>query len=196
MTKFNFTREFYIPQRYREIQREDDLGVIVVADETGLVVMGFSGKRQKSDFHIKFRTKERVDQYVADWLAGIRSRAQQKIERREARKSAPNPLKVGDILQASWGYEQTNVDYYQVTAAIGKHTVEIQEVSSIREATGDMQGISVPAPGNFIGAPMRKRVDEGGAVKIHSWGVWARKKEAKEVAGLKVFEPDHWTAYA
>ena len=31
-------------------------------------------------------------------------------------------IKVGDIFYRSWGYEQTNIDYYIVTKKIGKST--------------------------------------------------------------------------
>lgn len=37
-------------------------------------------------------------------------------------------VKVGDIFSASWGYEQTNVDFFQVIALVGKHSVRVREV--------------------------------------------------------------------
>lgn len=195
MRRFNFTREFYTPKDYAEIQRVDEVGAVVYASADGLVVLAFSGKRQKPTFHIRFGKKERTEQYVADWLANLKKSVQEKIDRREARKAAPNPLQVGDVLRCMWGYEQTNIDYYEVTALIGKHTVEIREVSRQSEETQSMQGVCVPTPGAYIGEPMRKRADESGNVKINSFS-WARKIEAKTVGGIKVFAPDSWTAYA
>ena len=38
-------------------------------------------------------------------------------------------VKVGDIFSASWGYEQTNVDFFQVVALVGKTSVRVREVS-------------------------------------------------------------------
>lgn len=195
MPKFNFTREFYVPKDYAEIKREDGAGAVVYASACGLIAMGFSGKRQKPDFHIRFGTKERAEQYVSDWMDALIIRVQQKQAQREARKSAPNPLAVGDVLSSSWGYEQTNIDYYEVTAVVGLHTVEIREIGKNTESTEFMQGICVPCPGKFIGEPMRKRVNETGHVKITSFE-WARKKEVRIIAGVRVFAPDSWTAYA
>ncbi|MDG3066867.1 hypothetical protein ACFQ4M_19745 [Thauera mechernichensis] len=195
MRRFTFTREFYTPKEYTEIHRKDEVGAAVYASADGLVVLAFAGKRQKPDFHIRFAKKERAEQYVSDWLARLQVRAQEKTERREARKAAPNPLQVGDILRCMWGYEQTNIDYYEVTALIGKHTVEIREVARMSEETLSMQGVCVPKPGAYIGEPMRKRADADGSVKINSFS-WARKVEAKTVAGVKLFAPDSWTAYA
>jgi hypothetical protein len=37
-----------------------------------------------------------------------------KEQKKEARAKFQNPYKVGDILHHSWGYDQTNCDFYQV----------------------------------------------------------------------------------
>ena len=39
-------------------------------------------------------------------------------------------VKIGDIFYSSWGYDQTNIDYYMVTKIIGKTFVEIQKIES------------------------------------------------------------------
>lgn len=37
-------------------------------------------------------------------------------------------VKVGDLFYSSWGYEQTNVDFFQVVALVGKKSVRVKEV--------------------------------------------------------------------
>lgn len=37
-------------------------------------------------------------------------------------------VKVGDIFSASWGWEQTNVDFFQVVALVGELSVRVREV--------------------------------------------------------------------
>ena len=37
-------------------------------------------------------------------------------------------VKVGDLFSASWGYEQTNVDFFQVVALVGESSVRVREV--------------------------------------------------------------------
>lgn len=37
-------------------------------------------------------------------------------------------IKVGDIFVASWGYEQTNLNFFQVVKKVGKQSVRVQEV--------------------------------------------------------------------
>ena len=38
-------------------------------------------------------------------------------------------VKVGDIFTASWGYDQTNVDFFQVVALCGESSVRVREVN-------------------------------------------------------------------
>lgn len=51
-------------------------------------------------------------------------------QKTEIKAEAQNELgiKVGDIFYMSWGYEQTNVDFFQVVALKGKTQVVIKEV--------------------------------------------------------------------
>ena len=48
-------------------------------------------------------------------------------------------LNVGDILDSHWGYEQTNVDYYEVVGLTPKG-VKIRQIESQRNYTGSMCG--------------------------------------------------------
>lgn len=40
-------------------------------------------------------------------------------------------VKVGDVFTASWGYDQTNVDWFQVVELIGESSVRVVEVSPV-----------------------------------------------------------------
>lgn len=198
----NELRKAFVGQKYEVKFTDDSLNVIVFLQitESGMVYMiGFSGKRAKPDFHLRFRSIEHADSYHESWHKGLVSRATVKAERKaeKAAKSAqPHPLALGDVLVSSWGYEQTNYDYYQVTRLVGKQSVEIRELARQAAESGFMQGDCVPVKGVFKGEPMVKRVNEHGRVKVHSWGVWASKKESVTVAGVEIFKPDHYTAYA
>lgn len=37
-------------------------------------------------------------------------------------------LKIGDIFNTNWGYDQSNIEFYQVTEIIGKKTVKIRKL--------------------------------------------------------------------
>jgi hypothetical protein len=68
-----------------------------------------------------------------------------------------NGFKVGDLLSYSWGYEQTNVDFFEVVGLTAK-TVTLREVERRVTENGFMCGTSVPVPGAYRGEPMRKKV--------------------------------------
>lgn len=64
---------------------------------------------------------------------------------------AVNPehsLRVGDILRSSWGYDQTNVNFYEVTAVTAK-SVKLRPIESNVRETGVMCGRSTPCPGEY-----------------------------------------------
>lgn len=201
--QINARRTAFAGSKFTVIFTDALLGALVfrqVVDSGKVYMMGFSGKRTKPDFYFSFSSLEKSDNYIEAWHKALINCAMRKAERRavKATKMAQQQtdLVVGDVLVASWGYEQTNYDYYQVTRLVGKRSVEIRELGKLSKETGWLQGDCVPVKGDFKGEPMIKRVDENGAVKVHSSGVYARKKEPLRVAGVEIFEPNHYTAYA
>lgn len=181
-------REDYIPQGATIVQDELSSAIVVEYEKGGLPhLIGFHGRAQKPDFHYRYRTvaerQETARRHFNRW------RDNEDYARREREK--PMQLGVGDVLKASWGYEQTNVDYYEVTRVVGKASVEIRQIAAEHVEWGDMRGKSVPVPGQFVGEPMVKRVS-GDSVKIASYA-HAFKKE-RDSDGQ--FRPDSWTAYA
>lgn len=46
----------------------------------------------------------------------------------KAEKKNKYGVQVGDIFSASWGYDQTNVDFFQVIALVGETSVRVREV--------------------------------------------------------------------
>ena len=68
---------------------------------------------------------------------------------------------VGDILTDSWGYEQTNVEFYMVTKIVSACKVEIVELGHTQtDATSAMSGYVVPDRDRRIGEPIVKMVSQ------------------------------------
>lgn len=80
-----------------------------------------------------------------------------------------HPLRVGDILKSLWGYDQTNVDYYQVTRLVGRTQVEITPLVQNKVYTGAMTGKVSPIMNQFDGPPMRKRPSKEGNIRLTSY---------------------------
>ena len=82
-------------------------------------------------------------------------------------------IKVGDILEDSWGYEQTNVDFYLVTKIISACKIEIVELGHIQvETESSMSGYVMPDTDRRIGDPVQKIVSQSSYEKqTGSWHV-------------------------
>jgi len=59
-------------------------------------------------------------------------------------KTAKDYVQVGDILYTSWGYDQTNTEYFKVIA-ISKRYMKMVELEADYKETGFMSGISKPS---------------------------------------------------
>lgn len=70
-----------------------------------------------------FHTAEQRAKWIDARIAGIKKYDEFKAARRSERLSFVNPAKVGDILYSSWGYDQTNIDFYKVVDVKGKQVV-------------------------------------------------------------------------
>lgn len=82
-----------------------------------------------------------------------------------------HPLQIGSILYASWGYEQTNIDFYQVIELIGTTIVVLRELAQeeITEWNNQFCGKTTPKPNCFIDEPFRKRANAEGRVRMNSF---------------------------
>lgn len=67
----------------------------------------------------------------------------------EAKKTAVHDFKIGDIVYNSWGYEQTNIDFYQVVKTT-KSTITIRRIGQQTTETGFMSGDTTPIKDKFI----------------------------------------------
>lgn len=63
----------------------------------------------------------------------------------------PTPVKVGDIFRNSWGYDQTNVDYYQAVRVTAQ-SVYLRAIASeqVPNTGGHMSCDVRPVPGKFL----------------------------------------------
>lgn len=62
--------------------------------------------------------------------------------------NAAHKIKVGDIFYNSWGYDQTNIDWYQVLE-VKKKTILIKRIVGDYKEDGFMCGKTVPLKDTF-----------------------------------------------
>ena len=98
-----------------------------------------------------------------------------KLQRQNAKLKFIQALKPGVILYDSWGYEQTNVDFYKVLSIKG-NKVTIQEIGHKQdgESTGSMSCYVLPDETSLIGEPLIKivasdRININQSVSLRLW---------------------------
>lgn len=112
------------------------------------VAQMFAGKRTKPDQWYRYATAERRAQAVEHYFAGIAAR-----ENREKERRAPHKYEVGHVLRSCWGYDQTNVEFFEVVEVVGPYSIKVRELGAIDVGGGNGGDSSrcAPALGKYVG---------------------------------------------
>jgi len=158
-------------------------GTVYAYQQAGkLLAVAYIGKGLKSAFHFVFRTAEQRDARIKEFFAG-RQAHQDLMASRRADSTQAHSIKAGEIVVNSWGWEQTNIDFYVVTKT-SKNFVWLQPIKAHAEETGFMSGKTTPVlPPSPCGEVTMHRVSiwTGGAsinFKHGGGSVWDGKAEA------------------
>lgn len=100
---------------------------------------GFRWHRQKACWYSK-QTGERLA--LAEKLANGEQVAEAPAGAAKPQVQPAHSLRVGDILEASWGYEQTNINFYQVVALKGRTMVSVRECALEPAEVDNITGMS------------------------------------------------------
>jgi len=111
-----------------------------------------------------FQNEARREAWVSKKIADIKARISDKENRiaakKEIRANMKHDFEVGQIYYDSWGYDQTNIDFYKVIE-VKEKSVVIQEIGS--KFVPGTQGMDcsnvVPNPEAVCGKPMLKIIN-------------------------------------
>lgn len=147
MPRLTLSRSFYLPKAYPlcKVSERSGLGVVYLYQysETRLAAVAFVGKASKPAWHLTFRTAAQRETRVRELFEGLRQHQASKLAAR-AQAAQPHTLQLGAIVYNSWGYEQTNVDWY-VVVGVSANYVQLREIASeIEDGTGPMSGTCSP----------------------------------------------------
>jgi len=146
-----------------------DGSAIYTADADGRFYLHvFAGKALRVCNRISgyYRSAERRAEAIKGFKQSRAHHHAARLLRREQAKK-PHTLNIGDVLNTSWGYDQTNVDFYEVVAVSGV-MVTLREIAATLTETGFMCGETIPKPGHFVGEPIRRRASATNHVRIHT----------------------------
>lgn len=159
----------WIPESHTE--KREELDAVVYIDRARLCALGYAGKAVKPSFNYKFRSEEQMEKHISEFFQSRARSLEYKSERKKDLKSQKeallSKLKVGDILVSSWGYDQTNVNFYEIVSVKGS-TVTLKELAQNLKETGFMSGVTKPVKGSYLNKAEIKRVVRSGHVNISS----------------------------
>lgn len=81
-----------------------------------------------------------------------------KFGSKTAEINAPSAVIVGDMFYSSWGYDQTNVDYYQVVKTAPAMIVLREVKKKVIRGQGQPTEFVIPLANQFVGEPLRKKL--------------------------------------
>ncbi|KZX75878.1 hypothetical protein A3715_14020 [Oleiphilus sp. HI0009] len=170
----------------------NDFSCVVYDWKSGdrFVVKGFKGRSKKASFVRVFKEEAKRDDYINEFIAENSKQLEMKTNRNT------RALKINDVVYSSWGYEQTNINFYLVTKLVGNGSVELQEIDKIKHYTHDDQGTCAPDLSKIIGDPFVRRVTNGVNVKINSCERASILNPLKTIGDKAIYKPLGWSAYA
>jgi len=158
------------------------------------IAWGFTKRAAKPAFRFWFATEGARKDYILRWIEGRVNAAARKAELAKERNK-PHAIQAGDIFRDSWGYEQTNIQYFEVVEVKGAFVV-VREIGRQVENKDWSGGDCIPAPGNFIGNPEKRKVINGNQIKYHSFSHATLMKPISVAGGVKIYKADSYTTYA
>jgi hypothetical protein len=192
-------KERYIPSNFALSYIHEGTQFLVYSAEVGgrFYAIAYKGKAAKSVWYYQFKNQEALQKKIEETVSGLEAWEAKKLERR-AKQHAPHTLKVGEILRSSWGWEQTNVQYYQVVG-VTRNSVALCEVAQNTMETGFMCGECTPVPNQFIGKVFNRKVSmaSGSPTVRITKSEWASLEQPlMEVNGQQMFKPRYFSYYA
>jgi len=112
---------------------------------------------------------ENLQTQLNNFTSNIELDTKMKAERKVREQEVANTIQVGDIFHASWGFEQTQCDYYQVIEKPSAKTVIVREIArqTVKEQSWASE-LCRPVKDEFIGEPEKFRLI-GDSIKFSSF---------------------------
>lgn len=164
----------YIPKNSLEILQDETNHVVYSYQKDGRAcAIAYAGRRKKPEWNYRFGSNKERDEYINNYL-NKRKEIKKEDDKRKANEKKRKDeefknIKVGDVFVSSWGYEQTNVDAYQLVELKGK-TGTFKEIGFMSlKSTGPDAEYVRPIKDKFINKESFKKRLNGNSFKISSF---------------------------
>jgi hypothetical protein len=128
--------KFYVPEGYKAYLPDitgynKELFTCFVSLKEPYRAIFYIGRRSKPGWHYSFSSIETMKREINETISRLMSWEDLKRERRQSRVQEVNKVRIGQLYSYSWGYDQTNIDFYMVVD-ITKSSVKVVSLGSDR----------------------------------------------------------------
>jgi hypothetical protein len=145
----------------------------ITPDKNRLEYLTFYGKaiKAKDRYYIQRPTFAAALEHFASVVVRIADAIEKhkafKAQQKAARHIGAIRLEVGSILCGSWGYDQTNVEFFEVISlSASRKTCSIRELRHDERGTAFMAGKVFPLPGEYIGPVLERKLVQNDTVRL------------------------------
>jgi hypothetical protein len=112
-----------------------------------------------------------LNRFIGNRTAIQDSKNKAKQERKEKTESFANEVEVGSIFYTSWGYEQTNVEFYQVVEKTGKKVGlrELKQEHVNKDGYSSMSSHVIALPNQFASNEIQTKILKDGHISFESY---------------------------
>jgi hypothetical protein len=130
----------------------------------------------KPAYNYAFNTDAERADFIADEKRVIDRDTESAELRAAAYAAEADKIQTGSIMYSSWGYEQTNIDFFKVLSR-KNNTVTMQKIGSkvVSYNNNHMSGQKVADESVVDGEVMTKRINKFGGITLNSFafcGIW------------------------
>lgn len=110
--------------------------------------MMYRGKQSKPAEHYRYASELHRAKRVEEFFASVAA-----WEGRAKEAKVPHKYQVGHILRTCWGYDQTNVEFFEVVRVPGPFSIVVRELADVDVGGGHGGDSSRSAPkiGHYVG---------------------------------------------
>ena len=120
----------------------------------------------------RYQSEERRQEFIDNVKDNVQKREAEKQRRRQERKEFHTGCEVGDIFVSTWGWEQTNVDFYVLIDLKGNRGTFQEIGSSMVEGSMMSHGMAcdvVPCREHEKGEPFVKQIGVGEVINLETY---------------------------
>lgn len=165
-------REAFIPKGALKVcdKRSDAVAYLSVSLKSGRpCATVFFGTQAKPVANFVYRDETQRERSVRDYFERRQAHLDRVKARRGEQKAFVHSVRVGDIFRTCWGYDQTNVEFFEVVEVKGKFAV-LREIAVVADDNGHGNERVVPQSGKYLssrfagdeqGLPIRRLIQRG-----------------------------------